>query len=55
MNILGMVKNTSYLQKFDVDNSDGDLYWHQYMTNVSASKTEGQETRNAYNKMGKVK
>lgn len=25
-----------------------------YMTNVSASKTEGQETRNAYSKMGKL-
>lgn len=51
---IGYGQNTSYLQKFDVDNSDGDLYWHQYMTNVSASKTEGQETRNAYNKMGKL-
>ena len=35
---IGYGQNTSYLQKFDVDNSDGDLYWHQYMTNVSASK-----------------
>ena len=51
---IGYGQNTSYLQKFDVDNSDGDLYWHQYMTNVSASKTEGQETRNAYSKMGKL-
>lgn len=51
---IGYGQNTLYLQKFDVDNSDGDLYWHQYMTNVSASKTEGQETRNAYSKMGKL-
>ena len=51
---IGYGQNTSYLQKFDVDNSDGDLYWHQYMTNVSASKTEGQEKRNAYSKMGKL-
>ena len=50
MNILGMVKIHHIYKKFDVDNSDGDLYWHQYMTNVSASKTEGQETRNAYRK-----
>ena len=34
-------QSTLYLQKFDVDNSDGYLYWHQYMQNVSASKTEG--------------
>lgn len=51
---IGYGQNTLYLQKFDVDDSDGDLYWHQYMTNVSASKSEGQETRNAYNKMGKL-
>lgn len=51
---IGYGQNTLYLQKFDVDNSDGDLYWHQYMTNVSASKSEGQETRNAYSKMGKL-
>lgn len=51
---IGYGQNTLYLQKFDVDNSDGDLYWHQYMTNVSASKSEGQETKNAYNKMGKL-
>jgi len=34
-------QSTLYLQKFDVDSSDGSLYWHQYMQNVSASKTEG--------------
>ena len=33
-------QNTLYLQKFDVDDSDGDLYWHQYQTNVSAAKSE---------------
>lgn len=49
---IGYGQNTLYLQKFDVDDSDGDLYWHQYMTNVSASKTEGQEIKNTYNKMG---
>ncbi len=41
-------QNTLYLQKFDVDSSDGDLYWHQYMQNVSASKTEGTELLSTY-------
>ena len=45
-------QDTLYLQKFDVvDAGDGYYYW-QYMTNVSASKTEGQSIRNAYNSMG---
>lgn len=33
-------QNTNYLQKFDVDNSDGQLYWHQYMTNVVGACSE---------------
>ncbi len=33
-------QNTNYLQKFDVDNSDGRLYWHQYMANVAAAYSE---------------
>ena len=41
-------QSTLYLQKFDVDNSDGSLYWHQYMQNVSASKTEGSEILKTY-------
>lgn len=41
-------QNTLYLQKFDVDDSDGSLYSHQYMTNVSASKTEGTSIKKTY-------
>lgn len=41
-------QSTLYLQKFDVDNSDGDLYWHQYMQNVSASKSEGNTILQTY-------
>lgn len=41
-------QSTLYLQKFDVDNSDGSLYWHQYMQNVSASKTEGNTILGTY-------
>lgn len=41
-------QNTLYLQKFDVDNSDGDLYWHQYMQNVEAAKNEGSTILKTY-------
>lgn len=45
-------QDTLYLQKFDVDNSDGTLYYFQYMQNVSASVTEGVEVRKAYQNLG---
>ena len=45
-------QDTLYLQKFDVDNSDGALYWHQYMQNASAAVTEGAEVRSTYNSLG---
>lgn len=38
-------QNTLYLQKFDVDNSDGKLYWHQYMQNILAAQSEGTTLR----------
>ena len=41
-------QNTVYLQKFDVDNSDGSLYWHQYMTNVLAPYNESPSIYTAY-------
>lgn len=41
-------QKTLYLQKFDVDNSDGSLYWHQYMQNVSAAKSEASTVKNSY-------
>lgn len=41
-------QSTPYLQKFDVNNSDGSLYWHQYMQNVSASKSEGSTVLKTY-------
>ena len=44
-------QDTLYLQKFDVDNSDGTLYYFQYMQNVSASVSEGAEVKNAYNQL----
>lgn len=45
-------QSTLYLQKFDVDNSDGTLYYHQYMQNVSAALTEGNTVKNSYEEMG---
>lgn len=41
-------QSTLYLQKFDVDNSDGSLYWHQYMQNVAAAKNEGSTILSTY-------
>lgn len=41
-------QNTLYLQKFDVDDSDGDLYWHQYQQNVSAARTESSSIMQTY-------
>ncbi len=48
---IGRGQNTLYLQKFDVDNSDGVL-WHQYMQNVQAPTSESQSTYKAYNNAG---
>lgn len=49
---IGIGQNTLYLQKFDVDNSDGSLYYHQYMQNVSAALTESYTVRDVYQRMG---
>ena len=43
-----------YLQKFDVDSSDGTLYYFQYMQNVSAALTEGTSVRSAYEQLGLI-
>lgn len=45
-------QDTIYLQKFDVDSSDGTLYWYQYMQNVSVCLTEGSNARRAYEELG---
>lgn len=49
---IGIGQNTFYLQKFDVDNSDGTLYYHQYMQNLSAAYTEGMTVKNIYQRLG---
>lgn len=42
-------QDTLYLQKFDVDNSANGMYWHQYMQNICAPTSEGQNIRKLYN------
>lgn len=45
-------QSTLYLQKYDVDNSDGKLYYHQYMGNVEAAATECKSVKNSYASLG---
>jgi beta-N-acetylglucosaminidase len=45
-------QNTLYFQKFDVENSDGNLYWHQYMQNIMAAQNEGETIRKQFNSIG---
>ncbi len=41
-------QNTLYLQKFDVVNQDGELYSHQYMQNLLASRSEASNMKAIY-------
>lgn len=46
---INLGQNTIYLQKFHVsDNSNTQLFWHQYMTNVLAPYSESKLIYNAY-------
>lgn len=45
-------QDTLYLQKFDVDSSNGAIYQHQYMQNLMAACNEGETVRNSYNNLG---
>ena len=47
-------QNTIYLQKFDVDNSDNKLYWHQYMTNLFAAQSEGSKLRSTFEQYNSI-
>lgn len=47
-------QDTLYFQKFDVENSDGNLYWHQYMQNILAAQNEGQTLRKTFESVGSV-
>ncbi len=45
-------QDTLYLQKFDVVDNGTEMYNHQYMQNISASKSEGMDVRDSYNSLG---
>ena len=46
-------QDTLYLQKFHVTNvAGGELFWHQYMTNVLAPYSESLSIYNGYSKTG---
>lgn len=49
---IALGQNTMYLQKFDVDNSDGNMYWHQYMQNILAAQNEGESLRKTVTSIG---
>ncbi len=51
-NYISVGQDTLYLQKFDVDDSDGKLYWHQYMQNLQAARNESRTTRSTYVSLG---
>ena len=51
-NYIAKGQNTLYLQKFDVENSDGTLYTHQYMQNLLASKNEAAQITKIVNNLG---
>lgn len=44
-------QDTLYLQKFDVDNSDGSLYMYQYMQNIMAPLNESKTMYNSYKEL----
>ena len=47
-------QNTMYFQKFDVENSDGKMYTHQYMQNILAAQSEGTTLRKTLNSMNAI-
>ncbi len=44
-------QDSLYLQKFDVDDSDNKLFWHQYMQNVQAPMSESKTVKMSYTNM----
>ena len=45
---------TGYLQKFNVNKSSGELYGHEYMTNVDGASSEAAITYKAYYNLGEL-
>mgnify|MGYP003289450302 CR=1 FL=1 len=53
-NYISKGQDTLYLQKFDVDNSNNGLYWHQYMQNISAPTSEAKSIYRLYEETGSL-
>ena len=51
---IGRGQNTLYFQKFDVENSDGKLYWHQYQQNILAAQNEGVTIRKTFEEINAI-
>ena len=47
-------QNTLYAQKFDYDGQYNGKYWHQYMTNIMAPYSEGNQVRRSYTNSGQL-
>lgn len=47
-------QNTLYAQKFDYDGKYNGKYWHQYMTNIMAPYSEGNQVRRSYSRSGQM-
>ena len=47
-------QDTLYFQKFDVENSDGELYFHQYMQNILAAQNEGTTLRKTFESVNAI-
>lgn len=47
-------QNTLYAQKFDYDGKYNGKYWHQYMTNIMAPYSEGNQVRYSYSNSGQM-
>lgn len=53
-NYISQGQDTFYLQKFDVDSSYNQCYWHQYMQNLQAAESESKNVKAAYTSMGVI-
>lgn len=51
-NYISKGQDTLYLQKFDVDDSNSGMYWHQYMQNICAPSSEAKSIRKLYEEVG---
>lgn len=51
-NYIAKGQDTLYLQKFDVDDSNSGLFWHQYMQNISAPVSESRSIYKLYAEAG---